>query len=72
MIKLPVLAGSTLNFSLELSTRTPYTSCMVNNIDSFLCEVQLEELYDEQVLQEMNEFYEALNKQEHEQEPNQN
>ena len=45
---------------------------MINQLDSFLCEVQCEELYDEQVLQEINEFYAALDKQEHEQEPNQN
>ena len=45
---------------------------MVKNIDDFLCEAQCEELYDEQVIQEMNEFYAALDKQEHEQEPNQN
>jgi len=45
---------------------------MNNQLDDFLCEAQCDELYDEHILQEMNEFYQALDKQEYEQESNQN
>lgn len=32
-------------------------------IDDFIAKIQVEELYDEQQLQEMHEYYEWLNKQ---------
>ena len=41
--------------------------------DKFLTEVQVEEVYDEQMIQEMNEYYAWLDKQQedHEQKPSQ-
>lgn len=32
-------------------------------VDDFITKIQVEEIYDEQQLQEMHEFYEWLNKQ---------
>ena len=44
---------------------------MIQELDDFLCQSQCEEVYSEQILEELNEFYKALNEQEYEQEPNQ-
>lgn len=54
-------------FLIALSTLYPYTCYMMNQMTSFLCEVQCEEMYDEQVLQEINELIAALNEPESEQ-----
>lgn len=51
-------------FLVGLSTTFLYgLSRIKNDMDDFLTKIQVEEIYDEQQLQEINEYYEYLNQQ---------